>query len=649
MRYRPWIFFLVSLCFLMVLAHCSTQSQSCEHSEECGPNMLCIQGKCQGSNPKEYEEELTHPKEPHPKESFLAEPILPEKTAVEDVLLDEAGDASVRERLFLSDASGDLDIVEHDAGVVERDGQPTEPELPCDLYFKVQEINFRTVLTGVFHEIDVAVFNRGGPCWIRDIKATTKTPNHQDAFQVITSLPRPFQLNANGDFLLTLRFQPLLPLNGQWEGELVIESDAVHQTTLRLPLKGATIQLDLEYLPRQLGFSSVQLGCKAEKELRLFAPKYIDPKADIKIVKISLAPGSSSAFKVNNSLALPQALSPTSSASIKVAYQPVSVGLDKGSLEIFINSDAEPLLRIPLSGEGRQVDDYQEVFQQYAKPKVDILFVVNVSYSGMMDAQNYLKQNISTFLDRGLRYQADFHLGVIPSSLESSSSRVLGCLLGTIKNVTSNTLQPDQVFAKNIPVTTSYSYPTAGLDASYLALTRPLNINPSCNQGFLRDDAMLSIIQVSKSSDTYGDQQPRSLAFFKDFYTSLKGRQFRDLFRFSTWSGPPPSGCYSGNMIASESPRYWTLATEFQGAAQPICKFEPSVFDELSAVTFRYREHFALEHTPKAGTLSVEINGQTQSSGWLYKSSENAVQFSASTVPPSGSSVRVRYKAVCVP
>jgi hypothetical protein len=131
--------------------------------------------------------------------------------------------------------------------------------------------------------------------------------------------------------------------------------------------------------------------------------------------------------------------------------------------------------------------------------KVDILFVVDNSGS-MGDEQQNLAASFASFIDNFTRRNLDFQVGVI--STDTSSQGALLSSGANEKILTGNTLNVIAKFQQNIRLGTGGS----GSEAGLLNLTNafaPAQIQAGgVNQGFIRQDALLSIVVVSDEDES---------------------------------------------------------------------------------------------------------------------------------------------------
>ena len=180
-------------------------------------------------------------------------------------------------------------------------------------------------------------------------------------------------------------------------------------------------------------------------------------------------------------------------------------------------------------------------FVQEVRKTVDILLIVDNSCS-MIDEQIKLAGNFDSFIEQFTEAEVDYQIGVVTTDMDDQTQA--GRLVGTTKIITSD-MDDDlarDLFQENVKVCATGSGFERGLAAAEAALSPSFVEAGGPNEGFLRDDAALSIVFVSDEEDGSAKPVGEYLTFFK----GLKGdRGYRDdtLINMSAVVGPPPSGC----------------------------------------------------------------------------------------------------------
>ncbi len=177
-----------------------------------------------------------------------------------------------------------------------------------------------------------------------------------------------------------------------------------------------------------------------------------------------------------------------------------------------------------------------DVFTQEVRKTVDILLVVDNSCS-MIDEQIKLAANFDSFIEQFLNAEVNYQIGVVTTDITAEGA---GELVGDEPLITAEMPVDDarDLFQENVKVCATGSGFERGMEAARLALDPETNLN----EGFLREDAALSIVFVSDEDDDSALTVGEYLTFFK----GLKGdRGYRDdtLINLSAVVGPPPEGC----------------------------------------------------------------------------------------------------------
>jgi hypothetical protein len=185
-----------------------------------------------------------------------------------------------------------------------------------------------------------------------------------------------------------------------------------------------------------------------------------------------------------------------------------------------------------------------------------------------------------------------------------------------------------------------------GLEAMRLALSAP-NITTGKNKGFLRKDATLSIVTVSDEQDS----SALPVQAYINFLLQLKGPRNKDLIRYNIVIGIDEktlaNKCPNGQ--AQSAGRYLAVAQAFRGVIASICNSNWSgTLSRIGSVTFGLKSTFFLTRPADPTSIEVKVDGKpvaTGASTWTYNANDNSIEFK--TAPPAGSTIQVRYKAIC--
>jgi len=268
-----------------------------------------------------------------------------------------------------------------------------------------------------------------------------------------------------------------------------------------------------------------------------------------------------------------------------------------------------------------------QVYYQVPPAEVDILLVVDDSCS-MEDEQESLSSGFERFVEFFELAAVDYHIGVTTTDMENVAGRLIG--YGGFKVINEDTPSPSQVFEANVKVGTLGSGFERGLDAAVQAVSPLMLEGP--NQGFLRDDAVLSLIFVSDEEDI----SHLGVNSYIDYFLSLKDENARrDVFNSSALIGLDedtglPGSCgdpAEPNGGAVGSVRYFDMARQTLGSVGSICEEDfQDVVSKMGLTISRLIDSFRLDRRPRDGTIQLTV----------FVPDTSAFYGAGVAVPPSG-------------
>ncbi|MEQ9499699.1 MAG: choice-of-anchor D domain-containing protein [Deltaproteobacteria bacterium] len=423
-----------------------------------------------------------------------------------------------------------------------------------------------------------------------------------------------------------------------------------------IDLSGTGADATLLIVPNDLDFGTIGVDCAARARL---VTMYNTGSTPATITSIAMAAPANAAFRIVSQPApLPGAnlvLQPGASAEFSVGFQAGSSESSyAGAVEIAGSFNGAQVTYI-VSLLGRSAKDATQIdeFEQLGTPKVDIMFVIDNSCS-MSQEQDAIATNFQAFIQFAQAQALDYQLAVTTTDVTTSGEN------GRFVPVTGNAANrivtpqtqptPEAVFADNVSQGTSGSASELGFEAAYRALTAPNIVGH--NAGFLRQDAVLSIIFVSDEPE----QSQNTADFYINFFLSIKGFRNSNLFSASSIVGDNPGGCNGAGGSASAAPRYIEAANRTGGVFQSICTADWSrSLEDLSTAAFGFKSRFFLTNQPVISTIVVYIDGVsipgTTMQGtvnWTYDFATNSINFSPFSTPEPGATVRVEYTAECL-
>ncbi len=301
-------------------------------------------------------------------------------------------------------------------------------------------------------------------------------------------------------------------------------------------------------------------------------------------------------------------------------------------------------------------------FQQRTVDASDILFVVDDSCS-MQDEQDELAANFASFIQTFVDSSTiDYHVGVVRADLDSSDSNGWGILEELpdgsrwIDQDTGSTAQ-DKIDAFTEISNVGTSGPGScemGLQATRSALTYQLYPG-SPNEGFYREDALLSLIILSDEVD-HGPAQSGPFGggacggvhpdeFIPWFLYDLKGPNNQDMLLFTGIVGDRPGGCSNGDNSADEGDGYWDVIDGVDGNFLSICSSDWSDFlAQLGLESAGLKTAFYLRRSPSVSSLTVTIDGvDVDGATWSYNPVTNAIDFPLEHMPAELAEIEVSY------
>ncbi len=570
----------------------------------------------------------------------------------------------------------------------------------CQVQIRPEPLNFGLVVRGSTKVLSANVINNGsGPCTYRGANAQGILNN---AFSIQgSSIGVGEQFNPGETLLVEVAYNPTsADLNN---GKLTVDiTDPTNGDSTVYCNVGARCQQnpndfacnfdppvcgvdltgfagpsDIAVIPGTLDFGLVTLGCSSQVTT---ITVYNTGVADLTVFDVRLGANCSDEFELRGVPPLPQQIDPANPVPIQVVYRPADLGADSCTLEIESDaSEGEPILRVPLRGEGTNLSRQVDVFEQVSGREVDVLFVIDGSGS-MSEEQSNVANNLGQFLATAELLDNDFHVGVTHLDLSETKEYggvryEAGQLMGNPSFLTPDTPGYLAEFQNRVRMGASGGSREAGLEAARDALSDPniteegsaCNSDADCsepynfcspnrtcggrNAGFLREDASLEIIMLSDEED----QSDATPAFYTDFFRSIKGFRNDALLHVSSIVGANvgtnvPDSCESGAGSAEAGRRYAAVSDATGGSVGSICanNFGPFL-QNIGNRAFGLRVEFFLSRAAEPATIEVRVNGSPRNSGWTYDDNTNSIVFERNSVPQPGDTIEVEYEARCFP
>ncbi len=494
------------------------------------------------------------------------------------------------------------------------------------------------------------------------VTAVRMTPGSDAAFSLPDGDIMSQLIDGGASTTITVQYSPTQSGTNTGGVEFSISSPSSPFNTVDLSGTGADSTLLI--VPNEIDFGTIGFGCAARARIVTI---YNTGATAATIDSIALSAPANPAFMITQLPAgLPGGqvtLAPGASTEFAVSFRAGQAESSYASaVEIGGSFNGQQVTYI-VSLFGRAAKDATQIdeFEQLGTPKVDILFVIDNSCS-MGQEQDSIAANFQAFIQFAQAQALDYQLGVTTADSDTDMGRLVhptgpsALYGGPVQNkiVTPQTQPtPESVFVTNVSLGTGAPGSAAdesGFESAFLALTAPNSIGH--NAGFLRQDAVLSIIFVSDEPE----QSQNTADFYINFFLSIKGFRNSNLFSASSIVGDNPGGCNGAGGSASAAPRYIEAANRTGGVFQSICTSDWSrALEDLSTAAFGFKSRFFLTNQPVISTIEIFIDGvsipATSMGGtvnWSYDFATNSVNFSPFATPEPGAAVRIEYTAECL-
>ena len=201
-----------------------------------------------------------------------------------------------------------------------------------------------------------------------------------------------------------------------------------------------------------------------------------------------------------------------------------------------------------------------------------------------------------------------------------------GCGSGAV--LTPSTADYDRAFQQAIRSGGGY-YTESLLTVATQALSR--TGAGDCNDGFLRDDALLHVITISDEPEQSTDAWGTYVTAMEEYKPSVQQ------LRISAVAGDYPAGCDN----ASAGTGYYEAVLATEGVFLSICDpWQDTVRALGDASAWIWTA--PLSETPDPDTVAVTVEGSSRAEGWHYDQDTNAVIFDEG-FPKAYHTVRVSY------
>lgn len=415
------------------------------------------------------------------------------------------------------------------------------------------------------------------------------------------------------------------------------------------PVADGIPQPDIEATPDDVQFSALPLDCEAD---RLTLNIGNVGEAVLNVSNIELRGQGQAMFGLHNLPSFPRRVGIGNSFDIEVGFRPQHfLTYDSARVEITSDDPDEPVLSVPLWGEGADDAIGEDLFQQGEEVPVDILIVMDNSCS-MASLQGQMNAAMVSFANNLQQIGSDWRIAVTTTDTDGTGQAGAapvrdGRFVGPW--ITPSTPNMVQVFTQQTVLGTSGSAREAGLEGAYFALTAPMYNSPP-NAGFLREDANLAVVIISDEED----QSTENPSFYVNWLHSLKADP--DMAAFHGVTGPRScAGLVCGNpfqfnqVTTEPSPRYHNAFDATGGVWQDIRQINFPAFLQLLAYTSTgVFFQFDLSREPSSSNPSdfrVTVDGTDVPHDPIngFTVSGSTIVFHGDAIPESNAAIVVTY------
>jgi len=282
------------------------------------------------------------------------------------------------------------------------------------------------------------------------------------------------------------------------------------------------------------------------------------------------------------------------------------------------------------SAPGTDADETETQVDFWEASKTDLLFFGDTSDSMWSELQT-MGDNARAFMDRLDDYDTSWQLAVVTGPS--------GC--GPTGLISTDVADYDTLFAEALVTPPEDAAVAEGADEWGL-----YNVDQAvqaavpggCNEGLLRDSALLHIIMLSDEHDSSPGWDGEEEGYWQTYVDSIRAAKGDDtMVTLSGVLGPVPDGCDG----ASAGVGYAAAIDATGGAFLSICEAWYEHLDLLVLASVQVSD-FPLSQTPVPDTIVVEVNDEERTTGWAYQAADNVVHFS-DDLPTISYTVTIRY------
>ncbi len=486
-----------------------------------------------------------------------------------------------------------------ETGISKKDEVP--PNVQPDILVDPPALMFDSLRDGETQTLDFIVSNVGDAV----LEVDDIVIGSGNAFTVLGP-DFEFTLDPGADLPVTVEFTPM----GADEnyGAVQVLSNDPDGDNSQVDLLGFGLVPDLQIVPDTYNFAEngadfVPCGESVELELKNVGD------VDLEIYSLDYVSGGQ--LSLRSDLQLPLVLGPDEATSVWVDFTPTEAASDTGVLTVSSN-DPVGDETADQNGEGVWLASNSETFYAPGPPPVDVLITIDQSCSMAQDNTDDVEQGFPAFVNE-LQNIADWQLILVTDPN--------GCATGGILDASSN--NPSGLLVDNAFDTNHDDNGGANLTESLLKLSeRALSKTGAgnCNEGFLRQGALLHIITLSDEPEQSGDSASYWVGEFENYVSDpslLKVSGVLDLF---------------GNCGLGAAG--YTQAVDLTGGAElNICNSNWGAnFTDIASEVLEGIQTYPLQDPADESTMEVSVNG-VPTTDWSYSADSWTVTVNS---PPIG-------------
>ena len=376
----------------------------------------------------------------------------------------------------------------------------------------------------------------------------------------------------------------------------------------------------LTVTPPELDFGAPLLGCDTTSEIQIQNDGNVDLIVDDIVLMANIPADITIDF--GSLLPFPWTLAPSARLAFFANYNPLDQLNDLTTMDISSNDPLAPLITATAEGAAVLSNEKIQTWIQKESIIVDIVWIIDNSGS-MHPYQNLLGNNMDIFMQMFMSYSPDFQMAFITTD---DPLFVDGMII--------NGASGDPV-AEAVHIISNIGIRGSGFEKGFEMLMRCLSGDGQCSK-FLRPDATFVAIFMSDEQN-WGTATAADLIHVVD---TLKPGMFIPYGII----GPVPSGCQSHGLYAQPGYGYLDIIQHYNSQWWSICDNDWGTQLEEMAQNISVQTVFELDsEDPHVDTIKVWVNGQTQTIGWVYDPTLNAVVFDIEEAPEPGDTIEVGY------